>query len=1127
MRQIFLISLVVFTIGLMNSTSAQIVWQENFNVADKGVWANDAGDLLTNFSGVSWSLDYSACNFVKEGDYAKTVNTSGGRFEVQDTDGELVWMSEYIHIAEYDAINLYLDASETGSNEADDKKYLKAYYKLNSGEEIPFTPTFEAIGNFGITQLKQSRLVGDSVQLIIKMNSSYASDKVTLDNILVEAIDSISFTPVEIKIIKSPIFSIANDTVVIKAAAANAEGSVLSDSTIKLTFESDDLNMLGVEYAEGVYSWSVLPGKDGIGNYHILNNNELLESIDSSVIVYATTDVELNELFEDNSLQGWNMNPDWEISTLEPINGNASIKHALENTSGTSILSYTDNGFDLAKEDYLFSFRMKNGQGDPSLSNSFYVWLKTADNNGYMIGVNANGNSDLVSIWKVINGLPDLIIAASDFDWNEYTEAQVIVKRTAWGEWELIVVDDKNSMAHFAMGFDSEFQLLEELRVVYNYTSTRAGQLWFDDMVILSQNAAPFIVSAKAIAADEFEVVFNEALQMSELKVSNMSLSSNGGQQFNILSYTQTNDHVIVIKTVSIIDPLLTLTVNNLKDVQGQTTAKTTIEFENALPAMTADVIINEIMADPSPVVGLPEAEYIELYNRSSHYIQLNNWELFVRNTSFKLPEKLIAPSELLIVCGIQLKEKFEQYGDVLAMEDFPAILNSGALIQLSDADALIIDEVSFTDEWYFDKTKSLGGYSLERIDLDRFCGQWGNWSASVDSRGGTPGTINSIAKSNPDSKAPEIIAMDIVSYTQLELLFNEPLDSSIAALLSNYRIQGMNISSVKYNPGELTLRLELQNAIALNTEYQLTVKTIADECGNSSAEITMPFTKVTLAEGQVLINEVLFNPYSGGADFVELYNNSGLTIDLADLSIATRDDAMNLKSVYPLSNLHVPFGPDELLVFTKDTASIIETYYVPYPEHLIQMSEFPSFNNEEGRVVLLNDSLVLIDEFAYSENMHSDWLDSYDGVSLERLSLEVETNDPNNWQSASSLVGYATPGYENSQREYEKEDAVNVSLESDVVSPNGDNFNDELVLNFTITQADYLANVYVFNAGGQEVKRLTNNDLIGNMQQVVYDLRDEEGSLLPLGIYLVYTELVHPMEKVRTFKKAFVITDK
>ncbi|MBN2806997.1 MAG: lamin tail domain-containing protein, partial [Prolixibacteraceae bacterium] len=630
-----------------------------------------------------------------------------------------------------------------------------------------------------------------------------------------------------------------------------------------------------------------------------------------------------------------------------------------------------------------------------------------------------------------------------------------------------------------------------------------------------------------AVDQGQFLITFNEPIRLEALSLADLKLASTAGNNIPILSFDRVTDQSILLHTNPVTDPYLVVTVNSLTDFEGKKTSESSFSFENSLPALRYDVVITEIMADPNPPLGLPEAEYIEIYNRSNHYIQLENWSLFVRNTNFKLPQKLLAPNEYLIMCDDEFQQQFQAYGTLLPMSDFPALLNAGVTLKISDIQQQLIDSVTYSDNWYADRLKKNGGYSLERIDLTRFCGQSGNWTASENEKGGTPGSVNSVNRNNTDLQAPVLTAIDIVSWSHIKLIFDEPLDSTLAQLQSNYSIPGLSVLSVGYTHGAEVVDVYLRNPMQTNKEYQLTVKSISDECGNNSQELSLPFTLVTLTAGQVAISEVLFNPFTNGYDFVELYNNSGLTIDMADLKLATRDDSLKLKSVYAVSAKHLPFPAGTYRAFSNDTLNIKEFYPVPYPENLLQMSSFPAYNNDEGRVVLLDDSLQVLDELAYHESMHSGWLTSLDGVSLERLSFEVPSADPANWQSASSLTGYATPGYENSQAAIPEGQAMGVQLESDVVSPNGDGYNDELIITFLLDQQGYLANLYVFDASGHEVRRLTNNDLIGNQLELIYDLRKADGSLLPMGMYVIFTELVHLDVKKRVFKNAFLVTDR
>ena len=50
--------------------------------------------------------------------------------------------------------------------------------------------------------------------------------------------------------------------------------------------------------------------------------------------------------------------------------------------------------------------------------------------------------------------------------------------------------------------------------------------------------------------------------------------------------------------------------------------------FAYAQTASPYSVVIDEIMADPSPVVGLPNTEFIELKNVSAQAFNLNGWHI-------------------------------------------------------------------------------------------------------------------------------------------------------------------------------------------------------------------------------------------------------------------------------------------------------------------------------------------------------------------------------------------------------------------------------------------------------------------------------------------------------------------
>ncbi len=173
-----------------SSLQAQEIWRESFGVPNKGIWGSEKGTILSDFEGIkTWTLEYPGVKLENTDDYAKTVATSGGRFEVVDITGKVTWRSEIIDIAGYLEVDIELTASETGSNNNASLKYLKAFYRLNDGPEKPFSVNGENLGDWGSSVAKQQHLAGEKLQIFVHLANDFASDKAILDEVKVIALE--------------------------------------------------------------------------------------------------------------------------------------------------------------------------------------------------------------------------------------------------------------------------------------------------------------------------------------------------------------------------------------------------------------------------------------------------------------------------------------------------------------------------------------------------------------------------------------------------------------------------------------------------------------------------------------------------------------------------------------------------------------------------------------------------------------------------------------------------------------------------------------------------------------------------------------------------------------------------
>src|SRR5690242_12836934 len=151
-------------------------------------------------------------------------------------------------------------------------------------------------------------------------------------------------------------------------------------------------------------------------------------------------------------------------------------------------------------------------------------------------------------------------------------------------------------------------------------------------------------------------------------------------------------------------------------------------------------VIINEIMADPSPVVGLPNVEWIELKNRSSAPINLQGWRIADQTgVSGPMPVFILKPDSLVIICTSTAVSQLSAFGSCISVSSFPSLDNDGDLLSLKAPDNLVIHALQYNISWYGNELKKQGGWSLEMKDDHFPCADGSNWIASTDSKGGTP----------------------------------------------------------------------------------------------------------------------------------------------------------------------------------------------------------------------------------------------------------------------------------------------------------------------------------------------------------------------------------------------------
>ncbi|CAM9909057.1 unnamed protein product, partial [Chrysoparadoxa australica] len=478
---------------------------------------------------------------------------------------------------------------------------------------------------------------------------------------------------------------------------------------------------------------------------------------------------------------------------------------------------------------------------------------------------------------------------------------------------------------------------------------------------------------------------------------------------------------------------LYQLRVDGPKDCSGNLIEPFTISFGQGRSPKFNDIIITEIMADPDPIIGLPNSEYLEIYNRTDELISLKDVRLKDATGEVALPAVTLHSNQYLILVPNGSLNQFAEFHEVIGVSGWRSLSNQGESLSLFHDQELIFN-LDYSDSWHTEEVD--GGISLEMKDINNPCGGANNWSSSISVLGGTPGEVNSAVASIPDNFGPELINVEVLSSDSLKICFDEQLMFSEVSIDQLEILPGpIPISQILMDTTDRDfLIVKLSALLEPNIDYEVKVNQVVDCNGNFISGNNRNFILPEPSDSMdIVINEVLFNPKGDGVDFVEVYNRSNKNINLVGWKLGRQFEDV-IASLIVTENSYI-LRPSEYLAFTADPIRIKRDYPNAQDKRIFQMTSLVQYPNETAKIVLQNNQDQIIDAFEYHEDMHLSFLESVDGVSLERISMDKPTQDRNNWQSASGTVGYATPGYENSQSLESKAAGV-LSIEPKVFIP-------------------------------------------------------------------------------------------
>ena len=848
--------------------------------------------------------------------------------------------------------------------------------------------------------------------------------------------------------------------------------------------------------------------------------------------IYSVSNAQVTETFSDGN---FTENPSWtgdiahfEINSLHQL-------HLSSSGSDTAVLA-TQN-YRVKNTEWNFWMKLSFNTS----ANNYARFYLTADTMALHSNVNgfflqAGGADDSIYIMRQKGAIIEKLFSVKSYKTNHSTNIiRFKITCDEHGAWEMSM-DTTGGYSYFTEGtfWDSTHFSSRWCGVYCKYTSSNATKIYFDDFYIgsiIQDSIHPTVVAHEVVSGTTIQVSFSETIQRDAAEnPANYLLNSTGTFPDSVELDMQQSSRVVLHFQEAMQEATLdSLRIRNMVDLSGNLMPDTMVQVCFYHPG-AYDILINEIMADPDPPVALPNGEYVELFNRTKFPVNLRDWSLKFRNNTKTLPPLTIQSQDYLLIAK---DSAYLNYANcALVLTSASSLSNEGTSLALYDAHHHVIHAVSYTPDWFDGSFKEKGGWSLEMTDPGNPCGCSDNWKASKDAMGGTPGKINAAIKSNPDLDPPVLSRAVISDSSSLKVTFSESMDSISMLSTSNWIISPGNnypVRVIPVSPGFTTAELLCNGVFTGGNTYRLRVSENLKDCAGNFCDsaIAIRFAIPDTVSGHdIIVNEVLSNPASGGSRFIELYNRSERVINLQSLVLSNSDSAAGL---LPGAMPIIPEGyllfPGDYIAVTTDRENILENYYSPSPENIIRMDGFPVFGDDSGTVIIARqDNLEVIDRMQYGPDMHYPLLVSREGVSLERAHPDMPSGDKNNWHSAAETAGFATPAFQNSHWVFPGAANHEISIEPEIFSPDNDGYNDLLTVIIRPKDQVYAVNISVYDARGRFIRQLANNVLAGSEAFFVWDGMTASGSKAPIGIYVIVIEIIVPDGTVSRTKRTAIL---
>ncbi len=750
----------------------------------------------------------------------------------------------------------------------------------------------------------------------------------------------------------------------------------------------------------------------------------------SLIIVFLfllfSSKAQVNEDFTDGD---YTSNPTWTVSSATDFSVNAGQLKSANTTSNSAFYISTTNTL---TSNCTWEFWV-NLQFATSGANYVDAYLMSDNSNllastinGYFVRI--GNTSDDISLYKSTAGTQAILIDGINATVASSTSNLIKIKvtRTSSNVFTL-----ERDMTGIGSSYVSEGSITDASFTasttfgfaVKQSTASFFGKHLFDDInvgTIVLDITPPSIVSSTVISNTQLDVLFSEPLEITSAQTITNYTVNNGIGNPNTATRDVSNLSLVHLSFTTPFSNAITntLTVNGVQDNSLNAISSGTTNFTYLAPVTVGykDIVINEIFADPSPVINLTNAEFVELYNRSANTFNLNGLKLAdsYTATGATLGNYTLPPNSYVIICPVADTAQFTALGymNKLGVSSFPSLNNAGDNIYLKTNAGVLIDSVNYKDTWYQDAVKKDGGYTLEQINpnLNNNCSQSSNWIASNDADGGTPGFVNSVYSLAPDVIAPKISSVTVLDSLHISICFDDAIAASQLTITANYSVNGgIGSPTLAVNTnGNMCVTLSLASKLINATNYTVTVSGVTDCSSNALSPNTKAFSFYKAQPYDIVINELMPDPDPSinlpNEEYVELKNRTNFSINLKNWNFSSLTNTKKIPDITIEPNGYV------VLVGSGVANQFLSNFGIV----VYEVVSFPSLLNDGTTLTLSDSNNVVISSVSYSSSWYNDANKSSGGWSLEQIDANNPCGGQSNWHASTHPNG-GTPSIANS----------------------------------------------------------------------------------------------------------------